>query len=750
MCVPVGFGMAGSLVDQNIQNNQGILNRVSTDLPDKSSDPAITDINTTELSQSHFLNTVHEPNETHLQGAQNVIYLRNIRVACIGGTHNESGYSVQQTSDWGYILAGTTDSSDGDMSSPSGYHGLEDAFVAKLDASFSIQWVRCVGGTSDEECYSVQQTSDGGYILAGTTKSSNGDMASPSGYHGLEDAFVAKLNSVGTVQWVRCVGGTNADTCKAVQQTTDGGYVLGGYTFSSDGDMASPSGYHGLGDAFVAKLNSVGTVQWVRCVGGTNPDICRAVQQTTDGGYILGGYTYSSNGDMIGAGYHGMEDAFVAKLNSVGTVQWVRCVGGMSDEECYSVQQDTDGGYVLAGYTYSSDGDMYYAVHYEYDDAFMAKLNSVGMVQGVRCIGGTLYDRGYSIQITLDGGYVLTGYTSSSDGYFATPIGTHGGTDAFVIKLGSDFFAPNYKAQWSLLIGGDDSDDGYSVQQMVGGDYVLAGRTSSWRGDMNNSGYHGGKDSFVAKLPIPHEKLGVFMNGQWFMDSSDNCIWDGQPPDLAANFGFSGSTPVVNDWDSDGEPEICVFKDGEWYVDYGGINYHWDGITTDRLYHFGFPGAIPVIGDWNGDTEPEIGVYNAGTWYLDTNSNNTWDGTGTGKDACYTFGFPGASPIVLRDSTIGVYANGIWYIDFNGNRKWDGTHDEYCGIGCWRYADRAWAFGFAGASPVIREWNQDIEIGVYNAGTWYLDTDNTKTWNANDRICTFGGAGFVPVFAKWT
>ena len=90
------------------------------------------------------------------------------------------------------------------------------------------------------------------------------------------------------------------------------------------------------------------------------------------------------------------------------------------------------------------------------------------------------------------------------------------------------------------------------------------------------------------------------------------------------------------------------------------------------------------------------------------------------------------------------------YIDFNGNRKWDGTHDEYCGIGCWRYADRAWAFGFAGASPVIREWNQDIEIGVYNAGTWYLDTDNTKTWNANDRICTFGGAGFVPVFAKWT
>ncbi len=216
--------------------------------------------------------------------------------------------------------------------------------------------------------------------------------------------------------------------------------------------------------------------------------------------------------------------------------------------------------------------------------------------------------------------------------------------------------------------------------------------------------------------------------------------------------GIAGDIPVVGDWDRDNASEIGVFRGGQWYVDCGGRPYLWDGTTTDRLLNFGFSGAIPVIGDWNGDTEPEIGVYTAGTWYLDMNSNNAWDGTGTGKDAMYSFGATGWTPVVgdwKRDGQvkIGAFAgDGTWYVDRNGNYQWDGT-----GPG----QDVMYTFGFPGAVPVTEDWNQDgiVEIGVNNAGTWYLDANGNNKWDGTgtgkDAVCTFGPAGFVPVAGDW-
>jgi hypothetical protein len=170
-----------------------------------------------------------------------------------------------------------------------------------------------------------------------------------------------------------------------------------------------------------------------------------------------------------------------------------------------------------------------------------------------------------------------------------------------------------------------------------------------------------------------------------------------------------GFIPVVGDWDRDTQYEVGVFHGGQWYVDYGGRPYLWDGTITDRVYNFGFSGAVPVLGDWNGDTEPEIGVYNAGTWYLDANSNNAWDGTGSGKDAVYSFGAAGWTPVAgdwnrNGQTEIGVYTGGTWYLDANRNFVWDGT-----GAG----KDAILAFGFAGAVPVTGDWNQDgiLEIG---------------------------------------
>ena len=249
------------------------------------------------------------------------------------------------------------------------------------------------------------------------------------------------------------------------------------------------------------------------------------------------------------------------------------------------------------------------------------------------------------------------------------------------------------------------------------------------------------------------DKIGAFMNGQWYMDCNGNGTWEGQPPDRTTSFGIAGDIPVVGDWDRDTASEMGVFRGGQWYVDYGGRPDPWDGTTIDRPSNFGFTSAIPVIGDWNGDTEPEIGVYNAGTWYLDTNSNNTWDGTGTGKDAQHSFGAAGWTPVVgdwNRDGQveIGAYTGaGTWYVDANRNYLWDGT-----GSG----KDTILNFGFAGAIPVTGDWNQDgvFEIGVLNAGTWYLDANGDNAWDGTgpgkDVVYAFGASGFTPVVGDWT
>ncbi|MFY9419238.1 MAG: hypothetical protein WAP17_09180, partial [Bacteroidales bacterium] len=224
---------------------------------------------------------------------------------CFGGTNEDYAYSIQQTSDSGFIVAGYTFSNDGDVS---GYHGYFDYWVVKLNSSGDIEWQKCLGGTYYDYAYSIQQTSNGGFIVAGSTNSNNGDV---SGYHGYFDYWVVKLNSSGDIEWQKCLGGTNNDYANSIQQTSDGGFIVAGYTESNDGDV---SGYHGGDyDAWVVKLNSSGDILWQKCLGGTIDDRANSIQQTSDGGFIVAGFTVSNDGDV--SGNHGASDAWVVKLN---------------------------------------------------------------------------------------------------------------------------------------------------------------------------------------------------------------------------------------------------------------------------------------------------------------------------------------------------------------------------------------------------------------------------------------------------
>jgi hypothetical protein len=256
-----------------------------------------------------------------------------------GGSDWDEYYSVQQTSDDGYILAGYTESFGA---------GLSDFLLDKRVSYGFRQWNRTFGGTSWDKAKSVQQTSDGGYILAGFTGSYGA---------GFSDLWLVKTDADGNEQWNKTFGGFDWDTAESVQQTSDNGYILAGYTFSYGAGSA---------DVWLLKTDADGNKQWDRTFGGTGDDFASSVQQTADDGYILAGYTES-----LGAGSF---DAWLIKADSEGNEQWNRTFGGAEMDSSFSVQQTADGGYILAGYTESYGAGS--------SDFWLIKVNGEGTNSG--------------------------------------------------------------------------------------------------------------------------------------------------------------------------------------------------------------------------------------------------------------------------------------------------------------------------------------------------------------------------------
>jgi len=354
---------------------------------------------------------------------------------CLGGSSNDEAYSIEQTTDGGFIVTGEAYSNDGDVS---GNHGSSDAWVVKLNGTGGLQWQKCLGGTSLERAYSIHQTTDGGYIVAGEAYANGGDVI---GIHGGSDAWVVKLDDFGTILWQKCLGGSGTETARSIQQTTDGGYIMAGQALSSnDGDV---SGNHGGSDAWVVKLDAIGSLQWQKCLGGSGYEFGYSIQQTTDGGYIMAGRAGSTDGDVSGIHAGAGADAWLVKLDGAGTIQWQKCLGGSHLDEAWTVQQTPDGGYLAAGYTYSVDGDVTGKHGEYYPDGWAFKINSYGVLQWQKCLGGSVEEYINCINPTAEGGCVVVGVTNSSDGDVTS---THGSWDAWVLKLSPNIVSVDEEA----------------------------------------------------------------------------------------------------------------------------------------------------------------------------------------------------------------------------------------------------------------------------------------------------------------
>jgi len=361
-----------------------------------------------------------------------------------GGSYNEGGYSCKITTDGGYIALGST------YSYGTGDH---DIYLIKLDSLGDTLWTRTFGGSNTEYGYDIQQTSGGGFILVGKTRSYGA---------GSMDVYLILTDSLGQEIWSKTFGGSENDDGMSVRQTSDGGFIICGTTNSFGA---------GYADVYLIKTNSSGDMLWARAYGGAGGDLGYAVRPAAAGGYILVGITGS-----FGEGYSSM---YVIRTDNNGDTLWTTTYGGTGADLGYSVENTFDGGFVFTGAT-GSYGLGYY-------DMYLVKTDADGWVDWDYTYGGSYDDRAYSVCPTADGGYILAGTTESFGA---------GMIDVYVVK--TDLMGEKL---WDNTFGGSKSDYGYMILEESSREYFLVGHTYSYSA--------GGSDIYVMKIdggdPTPVE-----------------------------------------------------------------------------------------------------------------------------------------------------------------------------------------------------------------------------------------------------
>ena len=375
-----------------------------------------------------------EENKTSKVGLQSVVagepYVEWEKT--FGGDKNDYASSVQQTTDGGYIIAGWAN---GIFPYPYDIRTSEaDAYLLKIDSNGNKLWDKIFGGTKFDIASSVQQTTDGGYIIAGETYS----------FGESSDIYVVKTDSNGNKQWEKTFGGTKEDYAQSVQQTFDGGYIIAGDSNS----FVDPYPVDGYPNIYLIKTDSSGNKQWENTFGVKGVRDCAySVQQTKDNGYIITGFTNS-----WGVNFGRYADIYLIKTDPNGNKQWDRLFGSGIAQ---SVQQTNDEGYIVAGIISTSEKS---------GEFYLIKTDSNGDKQWERTFGGGDKEWAYSVQQTTDGGYIIAGETYS--------FGES--SDIYVVKTDS-----NGNKQWEKNVGGSGSESGRCIEQTIDGGYIIAGYANS-------------------------------------------------------------------------------------------------------------------------------------------------------------------------------------------------------------------------------------------------------------------------------
>ena len=396
-------------------------------------------------------------------------------------TFGESGadslFSVQQTSDGGYILAGNKNNI---LWPDDNSNNRSDYWIVKLDGTGSEVWDKSFGGSFEDRATSIQQTSDGGYIVGGYSRTVWNDEGSDGS--GNPNYLILKLDELGNKVWDKSFETKSYESNgNFIQQTSDGDYVV---TFTILTETWNNS------DCRILKLDESGNEVWDKTYGGSSYDEAYSIQQTSDGGYIVAGSTLSNDGDITD-GNNGYYDSWIIKLDGFGNKEWDKTYGGSNWDQANSIQQTFDGGYIVAGSTQSNSGDISNGNNGDVD-YWILKLDESGNKVWDKTLGGSSYDFATSIRQTSDGGYIVAGSTKSSDSDITDS--NNGKSDNWILKLDE-----SGNKVWDKTLGGSDSDNANSIQQTSDGGYIVAGTTFSNDGDIND-GNNGSSDFWIIKL----------------------------------------------------------------------------------------------------------------------------------------------------------------------------------------------------------------------------------------------------------
>jgi len=346
-----------------------------------------------------------------------------------GGSQLDEGCTAARTADGGFILTGGTWSYGA---------GRSDAWLIRTDADGDTVWTRAFGGSSGDRGYSAAQTADGGFVVAGHTESFGS---------GNKDVWLIRTDADGDTLWTRTYGGSNEDVAFSVLVAADSGFVVCGFTRSSGA---------GERDVWLIRTDAAGDTLWTRTYGGAETDYGQSVVPTADGGYFIAGYTYSYGAVQ--------SDFLLVKLDASGDTTWTRTYGGAGFDEGFSAVQADGGGYVVAGFTASFGAGS--------QDVWLIRTDADGDTLWTRTYGGTDADRGLAVARAAGGGYVVAGYTRS---YGA------GDRDLWLIRTD-----PSGSPVWDRTFGGTVSDRGFSVALTADDGYIIGGETFSFGAGQND------------------------------------------------------------------------------------------------------------------------------------------------------------------------------------------------------------------------------------------------------------------------
>jgi len=392
-----------------------------------------------------------------------------------GGTENEEAQEIITTRDGGLAILGTTKSIDGDITDHESTN--DDVWLFKINTAGTLLWSRTYGGSDEDQGQDLIETADGGFLVVGFTRSTDGDVSRNAGFH---DQWVLKLDATGVLEWEKSFGFSGTDQAFSVVSTSDGGFFVTGFldVSASEGEGNTGKGAstaHGVGEFWGHRLDASGNVIWSRFFGGTSNDRSFDVLQTNDDAFLMVGASESTDFDVSNS--QGSYDFWVVKVANTGELLWEKSFGGSGIDIAYSAVRVNDG-FIIVGDTRSTDGDI--TNNNGEADFWIVKIDVEGNLVWEQSYGGTDFESARAIKPLNDGNFLVAGSSRSSDGDVSE---NNGENDFWIIKINGEG-----SLLWEQSFGGSEIDFSRDIVETNEGTFIIAGESESADSEIDNKG----------------------------------------------------------------------------------------------------------------------------------------------------------------------------------------------------------------------------------------------------------------------